>query len=239
MAKKGKGSKAGETTTGAAPVEDQETLDMKASENIEEEQKVQATSSAATPGETPEEQKVAGASEVKGAPIKRANSRITLQKGEDDQEKLFRPEFGKATKVGQEKLWDLMDSYIGTDQRSIQRSIVNHVEYTLARTRFNFDNFGAYQASAYSLRDRLIEAWNDTQQYHTVSEFASPKIDLLLNFDLLILTHYLCFNSDQRLQESLLFLAGVPHGPHDAEHAGQHRHGRPVQERSHGHWLQP
>lgn len=62
-----------------------------------------------------------------------------------------------------------MSSYIGSDKKSIQRSIVNHVEYTLARTRFNFDNFGAYQAASYSIRDRLIEAWNDTQQYHTVS----------------------------------------------------------------------
>lgn len=60
-----------------------------------------------------------------------------------------------------------MSSYIGGDQRSIQRSIVNHVEYTLARTRFDFDDKGAYQAAAYSVRDRLIEAWNDTQQYHT------------------------------------------------------------------------
>ena len=63
-----------------------------------------------------------------------------------------------------------MNTYIGTDQRSIQRSIVNHVEYTLARTRFNFDNFGAYQAAAYSVRDRLIESWNDTHAYHTTQD---------------------------------------------------------------------
>ena len=71
-----------------------------------------------------------------------------------------------------------MSSYIGGDERSIQRSIVNHVEYTLARTRFNFDNMGAYQATAYSVRDRLIEAWNDTQQYHTVSNNFKPLKDL-------------------------------------------------------------
>jgi len=59
-----------------------------------------------------------------------------------------------------------MKTYIGTDQRSIQRSIVNHVEYTLARTRFNFDNFSAFQAASNSVRDRLIEAWNDTDAYH-------------------------------------------------------------------------
>ena len=37
-------------------------------------------------------------------------------------------------------MWELMGTYIGADKRSIQRSIVNHVEYTLARTRFNFDD---------------------------------------------------------------------------------------------------
>jgi len=62
-----------------------------------------------------------------------------------------------------------MSSYIGQDERSIQRSIVNHVEYTLGLTRFNFDDFGAYQAAAYSVRDRMLEAWNDTNEYFTVS----------------------------------------------------------------------
>jgi starch phosphorylase len=55
-----------------------------------------------------------------------------------------------------------MQSYLGADTKSIQRQIVNHVEYTLARTRFDFDNFGAYQAAAYAVRDRLLESWNDT-----------------------------------------------------------------------------
>jgi hypothetical protein len=48
---------------------------------------------------------------------------------------------------------------------SIQESIVNHVEYTLARTRHHIDDFECYQAAAFSLRDRLIEMWNDTQTY--------------------------------------------------------------------------
>ena len=63
-------------------------------------------------------------------------------------------------------MWELMQSYLGNDKQSIQRQIVNHVEYTLARTRFDFDNHGAYQAAAYAVRDRLLESWNDTQQYH-------------------------------------------------------------------------
>ena len=95
---------------------------------------------------------------------------------DDEEKKLYRPEFA-TDKTGQEKLWGMMDSYIGSDQRSIQRSIVNHVEYTLARTRFNFDDFGAYQAASYSVRDRLIEAWNDTNQYHTVSKIHSISLN--------------------------------------------------------------
>jgi starch phosphorylase len=32
---------------------------------------------------------------------------------------------------------------------TIQRAIVNHVEYTLASTRFNFDDNKAYRATAH------------------------------------------------------------------------------------------
>ena len=107
-------------------------------------------------------------SQPKASQLQRQGSRFNLTKdgeGEeitDDSNPLYRPEFGTPVE-GQNKMWELMSSYIGGDQRSIQRSIVNHVEYTLARTRFDFDDKGAYQATAYSVRDRLIEAWNDTQ----------------------------------------------------------------------------
>ena len=42
--------------------------------------------------------------------------------------------------------------------------IVNHVEYTLARTRLDFKSQHAYQATAHSVRDRLIEYFNDTNR---------------------------------------------------------------------------
>ena len=35
----------------------------------------------------------------------------------------------------------------------------------MARNRYQFDDFEAYNAAAFSVRDRLIESWNDTQQY--------------------------------------------------------------------------
>jgi len=79
--------------------------------------------------------------------MNRKGSKFDLQ-GQENQV-LYRPEFKyDDKKKGTEKMWELMSSYMGTDRQSIQRQIVNHVEYTLARTRFNFDNFGAYQAAA-------------------------------------------------------------------------------------------
>ena len=57
------------------------------------------------------------------------------------------------------------DTYIKNDVLSIEESIVNHVEYTMARSRYKFDDQEAYMATAYSLRDRLIESWNDTQAW--------------------------------------------------------------------------
>lgn len=56
------------------------------------------------------------------------------------------------------------------DKPSIQRSIANHVEYTLAGTRFNIDRNKAYLAAAHALRDRLIESWNDTNAYFEASQ---------------------------------------------------------------------
>eukprot|EP00166_Cyanidium_caldarium_P002264 ctg_2260.g738 len=65
-----------------------------------------------------------------------------------------------------------MSAYLARDVPSIERYIVNHLEYSLARTRHSFDRFGAYQATALSVRDRLIESWNDTQQYFTDTDGA-------------------------------------------------------------------
>ncbi len=55
-----------------------------------------------------------------------------------------------------------MANYMATDKDTIQKSIVNHVEYTLAKTRFDFTSFHCYQAVSHSVRDRLIESFNDT-----------------------------------------------------------------------------
>ena len=60
---------------------------------------------------------------------------------------------------------------------------MNHVEYTMARNRYHFDDFEAYNAAAFSVRDRLIESWNDTQQHFRDK---SPKRVYYLSMEFLM-----------------------------------------------------
>ena len=79
-----------------------------------------------------------------------------------------------------QKLWTLMATYLDTgcrpvlvsilDKHSIQRSIVNNAEYTLACNRCNMTLHKAMLATSLSLRDRLIEDMNDTQTYMRESQ---------------------------------------------------------------------
>ncbi|GAM22888.1 hypothetical protein SAMD00019534_060630 [Acytostelium subglobosum LB1] len=81
------------------------------------------------------------------------------------------------------KLFALKTDFLQNDEDSIQKGILDHVEYTLARTKYNFDSFSAYQGSAYSVRDRLIERWNETQQYYTEKD---PKRVYYLSLEFLM-----------------------------------------------------
>ena len=69
-----------------------------------------------------------------------------------------------------------MDTYLPRDKINIQKSIVKHIEYTLATTRFNVDAHYLFQGTALSVRDRLLEQWNDTQLYIKIN---NPKKNIL------------------------------------------------------------
>lgn len=71
--------------------------------------------------------------------------------------------------LGSSRMWEMMATYLSRDPVDIQQYICNHVEYTLARTRFNIEGWATYMATALSVRDRLIESWNDTQQVELFS----------------------------------------------------------------------
>lgn len=47
-----------------------------------------------------------------------------------------------------ERMFGLMDRFLKNDPATLQNDIVNHVEYTVARSRFSFDDFEAYQVTA-------------------------------------------------------------------------------------------
>merc|ERR1719217_1845022 len=67
---------------------------------------------------------------------------------------------------GMEKIWRLMDQYKANDKESIQKSFVEHLEYSLACTRFGFTKEDAYRAAGMAVRDRLLESFNDTNNYY-------------------------------------------------------------------------
>merc|ERR1719265_1227019 len=60
----------------------------------------------------------------------------------------------------------MMQTYKANDVASVQQDIVQKVEYTLACTRFNFSKADAYRAAAYAVRDRLVESFNDTNEWY-------------------------------------------------------------------------
>lgn len=91
-------------------------------------------------------------------------------------------EFGDR-KVKVEKMFELMDGFLKNDTVSLQKDILDHVEFTVARSRFNFDDFEAYQALSHSVRDRLIERWHDTHLYFKKKD---PKRIYFLSLEFLM-----------------------------------------------------
>lgn len=53
------------------------------------------------------------------------------------------------------------------DVQGTANTVVRHVTTTLARQAINLDDLAAYQATALSVKDRLIKRWNETTSYHT------------------------------------------------------------------------
>lgn len=66
---------------------------------------------------------------------------------------------------------------------TISKSIVHHVQTSLARQAYNLDDFGAYQAAALSVRDNMILNWNETQLSYTKK---APKRAYYLSLEFLM-----------------------------------------------------
>ena len=75
-----------------------------------------------------------------------------------------------------------MDQYLPHDVKSITKHLVQHVEHTAAKTRFNIKAPDLSKALARALRDRLIVLYNDTNQ--KMAE-ANPKRVWILSSEFL------------------------------------------------------
>jgi starch phosphorylase len=80
-------------------------------------------------------------------------------------------------------MWDLMATYLLRDKLSVQQSIVKHIEYTLSKTRFDISPQYLFQGTALSVRDRLLEQWNDTQE---LIKMKNPKKVYYLSIEFLL-----------------------------------------------------
>ncbi|KZT65114.1 glycosyltransferase family 35 protein [Daedalea quercina L-15889] len=84
---------------------------------------------------------------------------------------------------GEEKIWKESMRGLDKDVPSIAKSVVNHVQTSLARQAYNLDDIGAYQAAALSVRDNLILNWNETQLHYNRKE---PKRAYYLSLEFLM-----------------------------------------------------
>ena len=110
--------------------------------------------------------------------------RKSLYEGFDVNQQLFRPEY-KANENDplKEKMWELMETYLPRDKVNIQKSIVQHIEYTLSTTRFDVNTHYLFQGTALSVRDRLLEQWNDTQLFIKIN---NPKKIYYMSIEFLL-----------------------------------------------------
>ena len=162
-----------------------ETLEIKKNQEDDEveqeEVEVEEESEEEIELEEPKEKKLKAGNETKKSSIKRRKS---LYEGFEKNQDLFRPEYRlNNNDPMKEKMWALMDTYLKRDVLSVQKSIVQHIEYTLSKTRFDINSQYLFQGTALSVRDRLLEQWNDTQIYIKIN---NPKKIYYLSIEFLL-----------------------------------------------------
>ncbi|KAJ3071789.1 Non-essential glycogen phosphorylase [Podochytrium sp. JEL0797] len=79
--------------------------------------------------------------------------------------------------------WNAMTLEEKNDVDSIARSFCRHATKTLARGSYNMDNFAAYYSSAHSVQDRLLDKWNNTQNFHSAK---NPKRAYYMSLEFLM-----------------------------------------------------
>ncbi|KAJ1656357.1 Non-essential glycogen phosphorylase [Dispira simplex] len=72
--------------------------------------------------------------------------------------------------AGKTKIASLMEEFDQkeepVDNERVQDAVIRHLSTTMVKIPKQVDSFATYMAAAYSVRDRLIQRWNETQEYH-------------------------------------------------------------------------
>ncbi len=109
--------------------------------------------------------------------------------------------------------------YLGSDPKAIQRSVSNHLVYTIGKDPFTATEHDWMMAFSHVVRDRLIERWMETQRnyyrhdekrvYYLSMEFLIGRslINSLLNMDI----HDACSNALHKLGMELESLRNLEH----------------------------
>ena len=101
---------------------------------------------------------------VNGATLKRTGSGILRRRGSSTPKSpLLGDSVPKEITEKREKLWKRIYEYQGIDKESLLSSIANHMEFTLFSNRNTAVDSDVFSAVAMSVRDRLIEIANDTE----------------------------------------------------------------------------
>ena len=106
-----------------------------------------------------------------------------------------------------DKIYEIMSKTLKNDILSIQKSIVKHIEYTLAINRIDINTDSIYQGTALSVRDRLIEQWKETQLFikkNNPRKIFYMSIEFLLGR--LLQNSLVCLNLEKNYKEALFDL---------------------------------
>ena len=109
--------------------------------------------------------------------------------------------------------------FLGSDTKAVQRSVSNHLVYTIGKDPFTATNHDWMMAFSHVVRDRLIERWMETQRsyyrhdakrvYYLSMEFLIGRslINSLLNMDI----HDACSEALHKLGMELEALRNLEH----------------------------
>jgi starch phosphorylase len=63
-----------------------------------------------------------------------------------------------------QKLYELLERTQRFDKESLFRAFAHHVEYRIGKYKDNINMRDVYQSVAYTIRDTLIDRWNETEE---------------------------------------------------------------------------